>query len=490
MTRILRSTIIDAPIDRVWSLLRDFDGHARWHPAIAFSEIEGGRAADEVGCVRRFRLRDGGVLRERLLRLSDREHSFTYGILDAPVPLHRYVATVTLKPVTDGDRTLWTWSSEFFPPPEREAELSRLVGEGIYERGMESVRAILAPHGVGPMSARLAETAPPAAGPIETGAIVVRAHGGPEVLEWRRWTAPPPGPGEIRLRHAAIGVNFIDVYCRTGYFALLSPPAVPGMEGAGTVLDIGPGVQGIRPRDRIAYAGGPLGAYAEVRTMPADLAVVLPPEVSDEIAAAGLLKGLAAEFLLHRVHPLRAGETVLVHAAAGGMGLILCQWARALGATVIGTVSTEEKARAAREAGCAHLIVRGREDVAAAVMRITGGRGDDVAYDAVGRDSFTTSFEALAMHGHLVSYGQASGDIGPVDIARFASKSARISRPNYGHYAGTAVQVRAGSARLFEAMRLGIVRPVIGSRLPLRDAARAHRDLEARTTIGSTILLP
>lgn len=488
--KVFRSTIVDAPVDRVWSLLRDFDGHSRWHPAIAFSEIENGRAADEVGCVRRFRLRDGGVLRERLLRLSDRERSFTYGILDAPFPLHRYVATVALKPVTDGDRTLWTWSSEFFPPPGREAELSRLVAEGIYERGMASVRSILAPHAVGTMTVRPAAPEPAVAGPMETGAIIVRAHGGPEVLEWSRTSAPPPGPGEIRLRHTAIGVNFIDVYCRTGYFPLLSPPAVPGMEGAGTVLDVGPGVQGIHPGDRIAYAGGPLGAYAEVRTMPADLAVVPPPEVGDEIAAAGLLKGLAAEFLLHRVHPVRAGETVLVHAAAGGMGLILCQWARALGAVVIGTVSTEEKARAAREAGCAHPIVRGREDVAAAVMRVTAGRGVDVAYDAVGRDSFTTSFDALATHGHLVSFGQASGDIGPIDIARFASKSARISRPNYGHYAGTAEQVRAGAARLFEAMRQGIVRPVIGARVPLREAARAHRELEARATIGSTILLP
>jgi NADPH2:quinone reductase len=492
MVQVRRSTVIDAPIDAVWGILRDFNGHARWHPAVAESRIEDGRRADEIGCVRRFRLAAGGELREQLLRLSDREHSFTYCILESPIALIDYVATVRLKPVTDGTRTFWEWTSNFRTPPGEEAALAALVGEQIYDAGFDAIKASF---GQAPgLRARSAPAVPPVGAPadraIDCNGIVVERFGGPEVMHWERLSAPPPGLGEVRLKHSAIGLNYIDVYTRTGYYPLIEPPAVPGMEAAGVVLDVGPGVHGILPGDRVAYACAPPGAYSEYRTMKAELLVVLPEDIGDELAAAVMLKGMSAEFLLHRVHRVREGDAILVHAAAGGVGQLLCQWARAMGATVIGTVGSIEKARIARAHGCAYPIVYTEEDFVQRVQEITKGEGCAAVYDAVGRDTFLRSYEALAVRGHLVSFGQASGPIEPVDIAGFALKSARVSRPNFAHYTGTPSEVRSITDRLFEALRRGILQVEIGQRYALREAAEAHRALEARHTTGSTILLP
>jgi NADPH:quinone reductase-like Zn-dependent oxidoreductase len=285
-------------------------------------------------------------------------------------------------------------------------------------------------------------------------------------------------------------VNFIDIYCRTGYFPMTTPPGGLGMEGAGIVLDVGAGVTGFAPGDRVAYAGPPLGSYAEIRNIPTDLVVPLPPAIDEGTAAAALLKGMTAEFLLHRCHVVKEGDIVLVHAAAGGVGNLLCQWASHLGATVIGTVGSHEKARLALSRGCTHPIIYAQEDFVARVMEITQGRGCDVVYDAIGGDNVNRSFEALAVRGHIVSFGQAAGPLDPLDIAGFATKSAKISRPNYGHYAGTPEQVRVSSTRLFTAIERGILKVDIGQRFPLRDAAEAHRRLEARETMGSTVLLP
>ena len=488
--KVRKSTVVDAPIGAVWNVLRDFNGHHRWHPIVAESAIEDGRAADEIGCVRRFRLRQGGWLREQLLKLSDRDHSFTYCILEAPLPLYDYVATVRLKPVTDGGGTFWEWRSSFGTPLGEEAALAALVGEQVYEAGFDAVKTQL---GLG-SSPRIRAAAPRGAAstsaPIECNGMVLDRFGGPEVLKWQRLSAPVPGPGEVRLRHTAIGVNYIDVYLRTGYYPLLQPPGVPGLEGAGVVVDVGPGVNGILVGDRVGYACMPPGANAEYRTMKADLLVVLPDDIPDETAAAGLLKGMTGEFLLHRVHRVKEGDSILVHAAAGGVGQLLCQWARALGATVIGTVGSLEKARIARAHGCAYPILYTEEDFVEKVREITAGRGCDVVYDAVGRDTFLRSYEALALRGHLVSFGQASGPIEPVDIAGFVGKSARVSRPNFGHYTGTPAEVRAITDRLFDALRRGIVSVEIGQRFALSDAAEAHRALEARRTTGSSILLP
>jgi NADPH:quinone reductase len=521
MVTVHRSTIIDAPVDEAWRVLRDFNGHDRWHPAVADSEIEGGGASDMIGAVRHFRLAEGGELREQLLSLSDKDRSFTYCILEAPFPLMNYVATVRLKPVTDGNRTFWEWRSTFDPPPGRREELVRLVGEGIYQSGFAAIRSLLSarPQSVvrgaaSPVSAAASqplqtvqiarENAPPVSsapapvrepvsrpvGGISVNAIVVDRHGGPDVLVPRRIDLGPPGPGEVRIRHRAIGVNFIDVYCRTGYFDMLPLPGIPGMEAAGVIEAVGQGVTGYSPGERVAYACPPVGAYAEARNMGTDLLVRLPDDISDEIAAATLLKGVTASFLLHDVHRLAASETVLIHAAAGGVGQLLVQWARDIGATVIATVSTDDKKRIVEGLGADHVVVYSREDFPDAVSRITGGRGVDVIYDAVGKDTFAGSLEALAVRGHIVSFGQASGPVGNWDIGGFASKSITLSRPNYGHYTSDPGELATHVGRFYSAVRRGALGLDEPTRYDLARAAEAHADLEARRTTGAIVLIP
>ena len=488
MVTVRRSTVIDAPIAAVWDVLRDFNGHDRWHPAVARSNLEGNQRTDQVGCVRNFVLESGERLRERLLGLSDKQHSFRYTIVESEVPLINYVAEVALKPVTDGDRTFWSWSSRFETPKGREQELAQLVAAGVYEAGFEAIRAeVESVHG--PWRAPAEPTSASGAA-IEGAAMVIDRHGGPEQLHAAPVLAPPPGPGEVRLRQSAIGVNFIDVYCRSGYFDLLIPPGAPGMEAAGVVVDVGPGVRHLLPGQRVAYACPPVGAYATVRTMPATLVIPLPDWLDDVTAAAGLLKGMTAEFLLHRVHKLERGETALIYAPAGGVGRLLCQWAKHLGATVIGATSSEEKARIARAAGADHVLLPGEASLEEQVRELTRGRGADVIFDAVGRDSFGHSLRALANCGHLVSYGQASGDIGAWDIGGLASNSATLSRPNFGHYTDTPEKVAAITERLFDAMARRIVTVEVGRRYALSEAAAAHRALEGRETTASLVLLP
>lgn len=486
MVSVNRSTVIDAPIEQVWGVLRDFNGHDRWHPAVDRSHIDDGLKTDQIGAVRNFVLTGGERVREQLLSLSDKNHSFRYTIVDADVPLIDYVADVSLKPVTDGNRTFWSWRSRFKTPKGQETELAQLVAEGVYEAGFEAVRETL-----GATQSRLSTTVhAPQAGDISGHTMVIDRHGGPEEFKLKEISAPPPGPGEVRVRHTAIGVNYIDVYCRTGYFDLLTPPGAPGMEAAGEVIDVGAGVTHLRPGQRIGYACPPVGAYATVRTMDATLVFPLPDFLDDQTAAAGLLKGMTAEFLLHRVHKIERGETVLIYAPAGGVGRILCQWANHLGATVIGATSSEEKARAARAAGAHHVVLPGEVSLEDQVRELTGGRGADVIYDAVGKDSFAHSVSALANCGHLISFGQASGDIGDWNIASLASNSATLSRPNFGHYTDTPEKVAAITDSLFQIMRDGVVRIDVGAKYELANAADAHRALESRQTIGSTILIP
>jgi NADPH:quinone reductase-like Zn-dependent oxidoreductase len=489
--RVIRSTIIDAPIEAVWAVLRDFNGHDRWHPIVAESHVEAERASDEIGAVRNFRLRNGAQLREQLLELDDRDHSFTYCILDSPIPLIGYVAKVTLKRVTDGNRTFWDWRSQFATPPGLEAQLERMVGEEVYDGGIEAVRALVERRrGTAPAAASRAAALRPGRAAIEGQGIVIVRHGGPETLAMARVSAASPGPGEVRLRHTAIGVNYIDVYVRTGAYPLLTPPGTPGMEAAGQVIDVGEGVVGILPGDRVAYACPPVGAYAQVRTMKADQLVVLPPHVSDEAAAAVMLKGMTAEYLLRRTVRVRRGDTILVHSAAGGVGLFLCQWAKHLGAIVIGTVSSDEKARIARANGCDYPIVHTADGFLAHVMEITGGRGTRVVYDAVGKDTFGKSLEALAPCGQLVSYGQASGGIDPIDPGALSAKSATLSRPVLFHYTANAEDLRTISGNVFDMLGRGVLKVAINQRYALADAAQAHRDLESRRTTGASILVP
>jgi NADPH:quinone reductase-like Zn-dependent oxidoreductase len=500
MVRVRQSTIIEAPLADVWRILRDFNGHDRWHPAVATSAIEGGAPIDAIGSVRRFRLSDGSELREQLLSLSDRNCSLTYCILEAPLPLMGYVAAIRLKAVTDGDRTFWEWRSEFEPPSSRRDELVNLVTKDIYQSGFAAIRNLFGRSSVRatpdrPAAPALRIVEPPARAPA-TGAttrvraIVVDRYGGPEQLRLAEVALPPPAPVEVRVRHTAIVVNFIDVYCRTGYFDLLQPPGVPGMEAAGIIELLGADVRGFSVGERVAYACPPVGAYCERRNMSPEFLVRLSDDISDEIAAAALLKGVTASFLLHDVHPVKPGELVLVHAAAGGVGQILTQWARRLGATIIGVVSNDEKGRLVERLGAHHVVVSSRESFLAATMRITNGRGVDVVFDAVGADTFSDSLSALAVRGHLVSFGQASGAVGEWDIGRLAGKSISISRPNYAHFTDTQEKLSSHVVRFFSAMRQGFVSVAAPRRYDLARAAEAHRDIESRRTTGSLILTP
>jgi NADPH:quinone reductase-like Zn-dependent oxidoreductase len=388
--------------------------------------IERGESADQVGCVRNFTLKDGNHIREQLLTLSDRDYVSTYCILEAPCRSRATWRTVRLKPVTDGNRTFWHWQSTFDAPRGRERELADMVGKNVYEAGMQALAAYLA----APSRPR-ASRAPVAAagGALETTAIVMRAHGGPEVLQTGTWSVPAPGAGEVRLRHSAVGVNFIDVYARRGLYPLVTPPGVPGVEAAGTVESVGDGVHELLPGDRVAYAALPAGSYAAARTIAAASVVRLPDDIGDEAAACLMLKGMTAEYLLHRTHRVAPGDWIVVHAAAGATGTFLCQWAQALGARVIGTVSSEAKARIARDNGCEVPIVTADYRFAEAVLEATGGRGASVVYDGLGARAADENLRALARRGHWVSYGQASGSLEAVPLAALSSKSITLSRP-------------------------------------------------------------
>jgi NADPH2:quinone reductase len=320
-----------------------------------------------------------------------------------------------------------------------------------------------------------------------TYAIRFEKTGGPEVLSWQQVDVGKPAEGQVRLRHTAVGLNYIDTYQRSGLYNLPLPSGL-GSEAAGVVEEIGPGVAGLRPGDRVAYAGGPIGAYAEMRVLPADRLVPVPAGITDQEAAAMMLKGMTAWYLVRRTHPVQRGETILIHAAAGGVGLIVCQWAKHLGATVIGTVGDDEKAALAHKHGCDHPIVYRREDFVARVNELTEGRKLPVVYDSVGKDSFYKSLDCLAPLGLMVSFGQSSGAIGPVDIGILAAKgSLFLTRPTLFTYTARREDLQTAATELFAVVQSGAVKIVINQSYPLRDAARAHRDLESRKTTGQTV---
>jgi NADPH2:quinone reductase len=320
--------------------------------------------------------------------------------------------------------------------------------------------------------------------------IRIHAHGGPEVLQWEAVEPAEPGRGEVLVRQTAIGLNFIDVYERTGLY----PGALPtglGREGAGVVEAVGPKVRGVAVGDRVAYVSAQPGSYAQERVMPADRVVQIPDGVSDRLAAAAMLKGLTAQFLLRRTYKVRKGDTVVVHAAAGGVGLIASQWARELGATVIGVVGSDAKAAVAREHGCHHALVLGRDDLAARVRELTGGAGAHVVYDSVGKDTFFASLDCLRPLGMMVTYGNASGPVPPVAPLELARRgSLFLTRPILFHYIARRADLDRAARELFDVIGRGAVRIEIGQTYALQDAAQAHRDLEARRTIGSTVLIP
>ena len=321
-------------------------------------------------------------------------------------------------------------------------------------------------------------------------AIRIHRTGGPEVLQWDEMTAGEPGAGEARVRHTAVGVNYIDTYHRGGLYKLPLPSGI-GSEGAGVVEAVGSGVTEFKAGDRVAYQGGPPGSYAEVRVMPADRLVKIPDGVSDRVAATLMLKGLTVQYLLRQTYPLKGGETILLHAAAGGIGLIACQWARALGVTVIGTVGSDEKAALAKANGCTHTIVYTRENFVERVKELTGGKGVPVVYDGVGKDTFLASLDCLSPRGMLVSFGNASGPVPPFDILLLSQKgSLYVTRPTLVTYTAKRADMVRMAEEVFAMVKAGKIVNEARQTYPLKDAGKAHRDLESRKTTGSTVLLP
>lgn len=318
-------------------------------------------------------------------------------------------------------------------------------------------------------------------------AIRVHKPGGPEVLQWDQIEVGAPGPGQVRLRHTAIGLNFIDVYQRTGFYPL-PLPFILGSEGAGVVEALGSGVTGLAVGDRVAYAGV-IGGYAEARLIPADRLVKIPDGIADQTAAAMMLQGMTVRYLIREVYPVKAGDTILIHAAAGGVGLILCQWAKALGATVLGTVSSDEKAELAKANGCHHPIVYTREDFQKRVVELTGGAKLPVVYDSIGKDTFDQSLDCLRPRGLLALFGQASGAVPPLDLNLLAKKgSLYVTRPTLATFIASAADLKTTAADLFDVVLSGKVKISVNQTYALKDAAEAHRDLEARKTTGSTVL--
>ncbi|MCH2393519.1 quinone oxidoreductase family protein [Oceanibaculum sp.] len=321
-------------------------------------------------------------------------------------------------------------------------------------------------------------------------AIRIQQPGGPEAMQWQEIDLPAPGPGQARVRHTAVGLNYIDTYHRSGLYALPLPSGI-GMEGAGIVEAVGPDVKDLAEGDRVAYAAGPPGSYSEARIIAADRLVKIPEGISDQQAAAMMLKGLTTQYLIRRTYKVKQGDTILMHAAAGGVGLILCQWAAALGATVIGTVGDEKKAELAKAHGCHHTILYKQEDFVERVKEITGGKGVPVVYDGVGKDTFMKSLDCLSPLGLMVAFGQSSGNVPPLELGVLSAKgSLFLTRPTMMTYTAKREDLLAMSAELFDIVKSGKVKIDINQTYPLKDVVKAHQDLEARKTTGSTVFLP
>ena len=324
-----------------------------------------------------------------------------------------------------------------------------------------------------------------------TKAIVVHETGGPEKLCFEKLPLVPQKTGEVRVRHVAIGLNYIDTYYRKGIYNAPSLPFVPGQEASGVVEEVGAGVTGFRAGDRVAYATQPFGAYAEVRSLSATKLVHLPDDIDFPMAAAMMLKGMTARYLLHQVIDIKRGDAILFHAAAGGVGLIACQWAHHIGAKVIGTVGDDDKAETARANGCDHVINYRRDNFAEEVREITAGKGVRAVYDSVGKDTFSKSLECLRPRGLLVSFGQSSGVVPPFDILQLSAKgSLFLTRPVLNAYVSTSAELQEAAADLFSMVASGAVKIAINQVYPLAEASRAHKDLEERKTVGSSILIP
>ena len=490
---VVRSAVIDAPIDRVWALLRDFSCHHRWHPAVARSRMENDLDGDVVGGVRRFSLADGAELREQLLRHSDRERAFTYCILDSPLPLFDYVATVRLKPVTDGNRTFCDWRARFRAPDHQAAELEKLIAEKICEAGFSGLRRFLADKEDRPSPPGLSRAAVSQASAggdhLPSKTLVVESAGDPEVMTLRDLTVAPPGPGQVRIRQTAIAVNFMDILHRRGITMGIELPGTPGVEGVGEIIDVGAQVNGLFPGDRIAYISREPGAYAEIRCVDAGACIPLPGGLSD-IDASILLKGATAGLLLSRVFQAAPRATILIQAVSGGLGHLLSQWAQSLDLTVVGTVSTAEKARFSRDHGCDYPIVATDDrSIEAEVMRITNGRGVDYWVHSTGGRGLDTALDCLSRCGHCAVIGDRDGQPISIDANVLKRRSLTVSAPVCFDYFDDRPYLHRLAHHLFAKIQSRSILPAVES-FPLSQASKAHSRIEARQTMGAVVLTP
>ena len=490
---VIRSAVIEAPIDRVWAVLRDFNSHDRWHPAVARSRMENDLDGDVVGGVRRLSLSNGGELREQLLHHSDREHTLTYCILDSSLPLFDCVATLRLKPVTDGNQTFWDWRVQFRAPDDRAAELENLIGRQVNEAGFTGLRTFLAEQATLPRPPAAPEVtavvAAVAGEELPCKAVVVAATGGPEVMSLSDVTVSAPGPQQVRIRQTAIAVNYLDLKHRRGIAAGFDLPGTPGMEGVGEIIDVGEKVNGVFPGDRVAYMSRTPGAYAEVRRIDADACIPLPEGVSD-MDASTLLKGLTAALLLSRVFKAAAGATILIQAVSGGVGHLLSQWAKSMDLIVIGTVSTTEKAKFSRDRGCAYpIVVADDTPLAAEVMRITNGRGVDYWVHSSGAHGLDTAVACLAFCGHCAVIGDRDGQSISLDVNVLKQRSLTLSAPVCFDYFGDRLYLQRLAYQLFAKIQSRIILPAIEA-FPLSQAAEAHHRIESRQTMGAVVLTP
>jgi NADPH:quinone reductase-like Zn-dependent oxidoreductase len=490
---VIQSAIIDAPIDRVWAVLRDFNSHDQWHPAVAGSRMENDAAGDVVGGVRRFSLSDGSEFREQLLSHNDREYTFTYCILDSPLPLYDYMATVRLKPVTDGNQTFWDWRSKFRAPDDRAAELENLVGRQIYEAGFAGLRTFLADQAAPPGPPAPEESTAVAAAVggehLPSRVVVAAAAGGPEVMSLSDVTVPAPGPQQARIRQSAIAVNYLDLQHRRGIAAGIDFPGTPGMEGVGEIIDVGQQVNGLFAGDRVVYMSRTPGAYADIRCIEADACMPLPDGVSDNEAAT-LLKGVTAALLLSRVFRAAPGATILIQAVAGGLGHLLSQWAKSMDLTVLGTVSTAEKARFSRDRGCDFpIVVADDTPLATDVMRITNGRGVDYWVHSSGAHGFDTAAACLARCGHCAVIGGRDGQSISLDVNVLKQRSLTVSAPVCFDYIDDRTYLQRLAHQLFAKIQSRTIIPAIEA-FPLSQATEAHIRIESRQNMGAVILTP
>jgi len=488
---VIRSAVIEAPIEQVWTVLRNFNSHDRWHPVVDHSRMENDVGGDVVGGVRSYSIADGAELREQLLHHSDRDYTFTYCILDASLPLFDYVATVRLKPVTDGNQTFWDWRSQFRASDDRAKELEELVGQQILEAGFTGMRTFLAQKAVSPTipaSERAASViADPGGESLPSRVVVVAATGGPEVMSLRDKTIPVPGPRQVRIRQTAIAVNFLDLKHRQGISTDIDLPLTPGLEGVGEIIDVGTQVNGLFPGDRVSYMSRTPGAYADIRCIDANACIPLPDGISD-MDASTLLKGVTAGLLLSRVFRVVPGGTIMIQGISGGVGHLLSQWAKSLDLTVIGTVSTTEKAKFSRDRGCDYPIVVADDfPLVAEVMRITNDYGVDYWVHSSGGHKLDTAVNCLSSCGHCAVIGDCDEQPISLDINDLKRRSLTVSAPVCFDYFDNQTYLQRVSHQLFAKIQSRIIIPAIKA-FPLSQVTEAHNRIESRQTMGAVVL--